>query len=40
VGLKGALNKLDKWLTDFEFIDLAAADNLVDWENVNTVNLK
>ena len=39
VGLKGALNKLDKWLTDFYFIDLETADKQIDWEKAKIVNL-
>lgn len=34
VGLKGAEQKLRKFLTDFDFIDLAHAIELVDWTQV------
>lgn len=39
IGLKGAERKLNKWLTDFEFIDIATAVNKIDWENVPIVKL-
>lgn len=32
VGLKGAENKLRKFLTDFRFTDIAETDTLVDWD--------
>ena len=39
VGLKSCQSKLEKWLNDFSFIDIETADNMIDWENVNTVLL-
>ena len=39
VGLKSCQSKLEQWLNDFSFIDIETADNLIDWENVNTVLL-
>lgn len=39
VGLKGAEQKLRRWLTDFRFVDIAAADGLVDWSKVQHVVL-
>ena len=39
VGLKGAEKKLEKWLNDFEFIDIGTADKLIDWNNVPIVEL-
>lgn len=39
VGLKGAENKLDKWLQDFEFIDIQTADQRIDWRKVPVVKL-
>ena len=39
VGLKNAENKLEKWLSDFEFTDMATAIQMIDWENVPVVNL-
>jgi len=38
-GLKGALNKLERLITDFEFIDLREANAQVDWENTKEVIL-
>lgn len=37
VGLKSAMPKLDKWLTDFDFVDLNEADSLVDWNKVKII---
>lgn len=31
VGLKGAEGKLRRWLRDFDFIDVGAADRMIDW---------
>jgi polysaccharide deacetylase family protein (PEP-CTERM system associated) len=39
VGIKGAEKKLDKWLQDFEFIDIETADKQIDWGEVPIVNL-
>lgn len=39
VGLKGAERKLRRWLTDFQFVDIATADNLIDWSKVSHINL-
>jgi len=39
VGLKGAEKKLNKWLTDFEFIDIATAEKQIDWKKVKQINL-
>lgn len=39
VGLKGAAPKLEKWLTDFEFIDIGTAISQIDWNNVPVVEL-
>lgn len=39
VGLKGATTKLEKWLTDFEFIDIKAAVEIIDWTKVPIVKL-
>lgn len=33
-GLGGAERKLRKWLTDFKFVDLKEAENMIDWSNV------
>jgi polysaccharide deacetylase family protein (PEP-CTERM system associated) len=37
VGLKGATAKLEKWLTDFEFVDIGTAVNQIDWGKVPNV---
>jgi len=37
VGLKGCLPKLDKWVNDFDFIDLKKADNIIDWSEMPVV---
>lgn len=39
VGLKGASSKLEKWLTDFEFVDIQTAVNQIDWDKVPIVEL-
>jgi len=39
VGLKGAEKKLNQWLTDFQFIDIAAAVEMIDWERVPVVEV-
>lgn len=39
VGIKNCKSKLEKWLKDFEFVDLKTADKTVDWKNVPFINL-
>ncbi len=39
VGIKGAESKLRRWLTDFNFLDIATANDLIDWSTVPRVNL-
>ena len=39
VGLKGATSKFEKWITDFEFIDVNTALIAIDWDNVPLVEL-
>ena len=39
VGLKGAENKLRKLLTDFRFIDLSMANELINWDDVKKIVL-
>lgn len=39
VGLKGAENKLRRYLSDFEFIDVATAEKMVDWNRAPIVKL-
>ena len=38
-GLKGAGTKLQKYLTNFKFIDIAAAKKQIDWEKVPIIKL-
>ncbi|MCC8088712.1 MAG: polysaccharide deacetylase family protein [Rikenellaceae bacterium] len=40
VGIKTCENKLKKWLTDFEFTDIATASNAIDWDKAPVVYLK
>ena len=39
VGLKGAENKLRKYLTEFQFTDIATAEKQIDWEKVPRVKI-
>lgn len=39
VGLKGATKKLEKWLTDFEFVDIGTAVNQIDWDKAPVVEI-
>jgi hypothetical protein len=39
VGLAGAYHKLQRLLKDFEFVDIAIADSLIDWEQVRTITV-
>lgn len=39
VGLKTAQPKLEKWLNDFNFIDIETADQLIDWDLVKRVTI-
>ncbi|MDC1379742.1 polysaccharide deacetylase family protein, partial [Algibacter sp.] len=38
-GLRGAQVKLEKWLTDFEFMDIDTAEQLIDWDLVRKVKI-
>lgn len=38
-GLKGATKKLEKWLNDFNFIDIQEADKQINWEKVKIIAL-
>lgn len=40
IGLKGAENKLRRWLTDFQFMDVAIAERQVDWQKVPRVRIQ
>ena len=39
VGIAGAMEKLDRWISDFRFIDLKAAIETVDWSCAPVVRL-
>ncbi|MRT16868.1 DUF3473 domain-containing protein [Vitellibacter sp. q18] len=39
VGLKNSRFKLEKWLTDFDFIDVGTAENQIDWNQVKRIEL-
>lgn len=39
VGLKGAHDKLDRWLSENRFVDIEAADRLVNWDAAPLVEL-
>jgi polysaccharide deacetylase family protein (PEP-CTERM system associated) len=39
VGLKNCKPKLEKWLSDFDFIDMNAADKIINWKKVPIVKL-
>ncbi len=39
VGLKKAFGKFQNYLNEFEFLDIAQAEELIDWDNVKRVNL-
>ena len=39
VGTKGAEKKLEKWLGEFEFTDIATANESIDWEKAPVVKL-
>ena len=39
VGLQSAQGKLKQWLSDFDFVDIAKADEAIDWKTVKKVRL-
>ena len=39
VGLKNSKFKLEKWLSDFEFISLEKADNMINWDKAPIIKL-
>ena len=39
-GLSYTKNKLEKWISDFEFIDLKTADSMIDWNNTEKIIIK
>jgi polysaccharide deacetylase family protein (PEP-CTERM system associated) len=38
-GLKGAFNKLERLLDDFDFVDIEEATNMIDWEKQKVIRL-
>lgn len=40
VGLKGAQKKFNKYLNDFDFINIEVADKMIDWENVPIIKIE
>ena len=39
VGIKNCKPKLERWLNDFDFIDLNQADQSINWDKVPVVKL-
>lgn len=39
VGLKGTEKKLSKWLDSFDFVDINEANNKIDWQIVNKIEI-
>lgn len=39
VGLRGASIKLEKWLNDFDFIDIKTAVNSINWRDASVIDL-
>lgn len=39
VGLKGAEQKLRRYVSDFDFVDVATAEGMIDWDRVPVVRL-
>jgi polysaccharide deacetylase family protein (PEP-CTERM system associated) len=39
VGISGSYKKLNKFLNDFEFVDIDGADKLIDWENARVITV-
>ena len=38
-GLKSAEKKFKRWISEYEFIDIKTADEMIDWETVPVVEL-
>ena len=38
VGLKGAEAKLERWISDYTFIDINQANQIIDWDKVKKIN--
>ena len=39
IGIKNCKPKLEKWLSDFDFMDLDSADKIIDWKKAPLINL-
>ena len=39
VGLNGAFEKYERYISDFDFVNLEQADELIDWNQVGEVKL-
>ena len=39
VGLKGAFSKYEKYLSDFDFVNLEQADKMIDWDSLDDIKL-
>jgi hypothetical protein len=39
IGLEGAFRKFQRLLRDFDFVDIATADTLIDWEKARTITV-
>ena len=39
IGLKSSLNKLNKWITKFEFTDLEGIDSKLDWKKTKIIKI-
>jgi len=38
-GLKFCYDKLEKWIQDFEFVDVRTADQLINWNDANVIKI-
>ncbi len=38
-GLNGSFKKLEKWISDFEFIDIDTANKLINWDKADIIKL-
>ena len=39
VGLKGSYRKFQKYMGDFDFVNLIEADQTIDWNNTNSISI-
>ena len=39
VGIKNCKVKLEKWVSEFDFIDLKTADKMIDWKNTHVTHI-